>query len=43
MRLYQLGKLGNFDLTFASSYFKRNVEVNSDYSDYAFLYDKMAG
>jgi iron complex outermembrane recepter protein len=37
------GKIGNFDMTLASSYLKRNVDVNSDYSDYAFFYDTLAG
>jgi iron complex outermembrane recepter protein len=37
------GKMSNFDITFASSYLKRDVEVNSDYSDYAFFYDTIAG
>lgn len=37
------GKLSNFDITFASSYLKRDVDVNSDYSDYAFFYDTIAG
>jgi outer membrane receptor protein involved in Fe transport len=37
------GKFSNFDITFASSYLKRDVDVNSDYSDYAFFYDTMSG
>jgi len=37
------GKLSNFDITFASSYLKRDVDVNSDYSDYAFFYDTING
>ena len=37
------GKFSNFDITFASSYLKRDVDVNSDYSDYAFFYDTIAG
>ena len=37
------GKFSNFDVTFASSYLKRDVDVNSDYSDYAFFYDTIAG
>jgi outer membrane receptor protein involved in Fe transport len=37
------GKIGNFDMTLASSYLKRNVDVNSDYSDYAFYYDTLNG
>jgi iron complex outermembrane receptor protein len=35
------GKFSNFDITFASSYLKRDVDVNSDYSDYAFFYDTL--
>ena len=35
------GKMSNFDITFASSYLKRDVDVNSDYSDYSFFYDTM--
>jgi iron complex outermembrane recepter protein len=37
------GKLSTFDITFTSSYLKRNVDVNSDYSDYAFFYDTNNG
>ncbi len=37
------GKIANLDMTFASSYLKRQVDVNSDYSDYAFFYDTLAG
>ena len=37
------GKLSNFDITFASSYLKRDVDTNSDYSDYAFFYDTLDG
>jgi len=35
------GKLSNLDITFASSYLKRDVDVNSDYSDYSFFYDTL--
>jgi len=35
------GHMSNFDLTFASSYLKRDVDVNSDYSDYSFFYDTL--
>ena len=35
------GKLSTFDVTFTSSYLKRDVDVNSDYSDYAFFYDTL--
>jgi iron complex outermembrane receptor protein len=37
------GKISNLDMTFASSFLKREVDVNSDYSDYAFFYDTLAG
>jgi iron complex outermembrane receptor protein len=37
------GKMSNFDLTYTSSYLKRDVETQSDYSDYAFFYDTIAG
>ncbi|HEU4652857.1 MAG TPA: TonB-dependent receptor [Steroidobacteraceae bacterium] len=37
------GKIGNFDLVYAGAYLKRDDEVNSDYSDYAFFYDQVAG
>lgn len=36
------GKVSTFDLTFTSSYLKRDVDVNSDYSDYAFFYDTLS-
>jgi iron complex outermembrane recepter protein len=37
------GKVSTFDVTFTSSYLKRDVDVNSDYSDYAFFYDTNNG
>ena len=37
------GKIGNFDLTYAYSHLKRNQEEDSDYSDYSFWYDTLAG
>jgi iron complex outermembrane receptor protein len=37
------GRIGDFDVTLASSYLKRNVDVQSDYSDYAFFYDTLNG
>jgi iron complex outermembrane receptor protein len=37
------GKMTNFDVTFTSSYLKRDVETQSDYSDYAFFYDSLFG
>lgn len=37
------GKLGNFDVTYAFSHLKRDVDSEADYSDYAFWYDTLAG
>lgn len=37
------GKLGNFDLTYAGAYLKRDDFVNSDYSDYSYFYDVQSG
>ena len=37
------GKMSNFDITFSSSYLKRDVLVESDYSDYSFFYDTITG
>jgi len=37
------GKLSTLDVTFTTSYLKRDVDVNSDYSDYAFFYDTLFG
>jgi len=37
------GKLGNFDVTYAFSHLKRDVDSESDYTDYAFWYDALAG
>ena len=33
------GKIGNWDLTYAGAYLKRDDDTESDYSDYAFFYD----
>ena len=33
------GKIGNFDLTYAGSYFDRQVDGSFDYSDYSYWYD----
>jgi iron complex outermembrane receptor protein len=35
------GRMSNLDMTFTSSYLKRDVDVNSDYSDYSFFYDTL--
>jgi outer membrane receptor protein involved in Fe transport len=37
------GKIGNFDLTYNYAHLKRNVDVDSDYNDYGFWYDTLAG
>jgi outer membrane receptor protein involved in Fe transport len=35
------GKMSNFDVVYTSSYLKRDVDTQSDYSDYAFFYDTL--
>ena len=37
------GKIGNFDLVYAYSHLKRDVDSESDYSDYGFWYDTLFG
>jgi outer membrane receptor protein involved in Fe transport len=37
------GKVGNFDLTYAFAHLKRDVEGESDYSDYGYWYDTLFG
>ena len=37
------GRIGNFDLTYVFSNMKRDVDSESDYSDYGFWYDTLAG
>lgn len=37
------GKIGNFDLVYAFSHLTRNVDSESDYNDYGFWYDTLAG
>lgn len=37
------GKIGNWDMTYAGGYLRRKDRVNSDYSDYAYFYDSLAG
>jgi iron complex outermembrane receptor protein len=36
------GKIGNFDLTYAFAHLKRDVDIDSDYSDYSFWYDTLS-
>lgn len=37
------GKIGNFDLTYAFAHLKRDVDTDTDYSDYGFWYDTLFG
>ncbi len=37
------GKIGNFDVTYAGSYMKRQVDSELDYSDYAYFYNELVG
>ncbi|MEO7252526.1 MAG: TonB-dependent receptor, partial [Arenimonas sp.] len=37
------GKIGNFDLVYAFAHLNRNVDSQSDYTDYGFWYDTLAG
>ncbi|HEX5756549.1 MAG TPA: TonB-dependent receptor [Arenimonas sp.] len=37
------GKVGNFDLTYAYSNLKRDVDSESDYNDYGYWYDTLYG
>ena len=37
------GKIGNFDVTYAGAYMERKVVGESDYSDYSYFYDALAG
>lgn len=37
------GKLGNWDLTVTGGHLRRQTETESDYSDYAYFYDAIAG
>ncbi|HEX8256069.1 MAG TPA: TonB-dependent receptor [Allosphingosinicella sp.] len=37
------GKIGIFDVTYAGSYLTRRVDGATDYVDYAYFYDKLAG
>ena len=37
------GKIGNWDLTYAGSYLKRDDKTESDYADYSFFYDTCCG
>ena len=37
------GKIGNFDVTYAGAYMERKVTGESDYVDYSYFYDALAG
>ena len=37
------GKIGNFDVTYAGSYMRRQVDSQLDYSDYAYFYNELSG
>jgi len=37
------GKVANLDLIYAGSYLKRDVDTESDYSDYSYWYDTLLG
>ncbi|MCY7272045.1 MAG: TonB-dependent receptor plug domain-containing protein, partial [Sphingomonas bacterium] len=37
------GKIANFDVTYAGSYMRRQVDSELDYSDYAYFYNELAG
>lgn len=37
------GKVGNFDLTYAGAYLKRQIDSYTDYTDYAYYYDVLYG
>ncbi|MEA3051616.1 MAG: iron complex outerrane recepter protein [Sphingomonadales bacterium] len=37
------GKIGSFDMTYAGAYMQRQIDGASDYVDYAYFYDKLAG
>lgn len=43
MALTVQGKIGNFDLTYAFAHLKRDIEAETDYSDYGFWYDTLFG
>ena len=37
------GKVGSFDMTYAGAYMRRQIDGESDYVDYAYFYDALAG
>ncbi|HET7816986.1 MAG TPA: TonB-dependent receptor, partial [Sphingomicrobium sp.] len=37
------GKVGNFDMTYAGAYMKRQIDGEFDYTDYSYFYDALYG
>jgi len=37
------GKIGDWSLTYSGAYLKRNINAQSDYSDYSYFYDALNG
>lgn len=37
------GKIGNFDMTYAGAYMKRQIDGEFDYSDYSYFYNELSG
>lgn len=37
------GKIGNFDMTYAGAYMKRQIDGEFDYTDYSYFYDAISG
>jgi iron complex outermembrane recepter protein len=37
------GKIGNFDVTYAGAYMKRQIDGEFDYTDYSYFYDALSG
>jgi iron complex outermembrane receptor protein len=37
------GKIGNFDMTYAGAYMKRQIDGEFDYTDYSYFYDALSG
>jgi len=37
------GKIGDFDMTYAGAYMKRQIDGSFDYSDYSYFYNELSG
>jgi outer membrane receptor protein involved in Fe transport len=37
------GKIGNFDMTYAGAYMRRQIDGEFDYTDYSYFYDALSG